>query len=50
MIPPRRILGQLLGIRIGKSQVGGQQDPGLMTHIPKEINALLEKWDLLRLL
>ena len=44
-----RILRRLQTIRIGRLQVAGKTVGNLMTHIPKELNDLLEKLDLLKL-
>jgi hypothetical protein len=38
-----RILRRLQSIRLGQLQVGGKTARSLMTDIPKELNALLEK-------
>ncbi len=44
-----RILRRLQGIRIGQLQVGDKTARSLMTDIPKEVNALLEKLGLIKL-
>jgi transposase len=44
-----RLLRQLQTIRIGQLQIGGQPVRSLMTEIPKELNALLEKLGLIKL-
>jgi hypothetical protein len=44
-----RILRRLQNIRIGQLQVGGKPARGLMTEIPKELNALLEKLGVIKL-
>ena len=44
-----RILRRLQTIRIGQLQVGGKPARSLMTEIPKELNALLEKLGVIKL-
>jgi len=44
-----RLLRRLQSIRIGQLQVGGKPARCLMTEIPKELNELLEKLEVIKL-